>query len=90
MSKAKEIHFTDGETLLKHLADTLIPLCEEPVGSCLFIVEGSLSEPRVGIRYPGRKLVRRILKKPNKNSALWANLFDFEVVPFEKGDRLCV
>ena len=23
------------------------------------------------------------MKRPNKNSALWANLYDFEVVPFE-------
>ena len=56
-----------------------------PSHQYLFIVEGTLVKPRIGIRYPGYKLKQRKLKKPNKNSALWANLFDFEVVPFEKG-----
>lgn len=85
MSETKEIHFTDDKTLLKHLAETLIPLREKPVGSCLFVVEGTLKAPRVGIRYPGRKLKKRELKNPRKNSVLWANLLDFEVVPFENG-----
>jgi len=32
------------------------------------------------------KVKRRTLKRPNKKSALWANLYDFEVVPF-KNDK---
>jgi len=69
-------------SVYKQLAETLPPFRSEPTCSRLFIVEGSLENPRVGIRYPGRKLKQRALKKPNKNSALWANLLDFEAAPF--------
>ena len=85
MAKISEIHIPGGSNIFKHLADALIPYHTKAVGSHLFIVEGTLIKPRIGIRYPGYKLKQRTLKKPNKNSALWANLFDFEVVPFEKG-----
>jgi len=78
-----EIH--SPENLYKELSVAFLPYKEEPVGSVIFIVEGSLEKPRIGIRYPGRKLVRRILKNPRKNSMLWANLLDFEVIPFEGG-----
>lgn len=74
-----------GSDVFKHLAHALFPYHTKKAGSYLFIVEGTLAKPRIGIRYPGYKLKQRTLKKPNKNSALWANLFDFEVVPFEKG-----
>ena len=85
MKKIIEINIPGGSSIFKHLADTLLPYHTKDVGSYLFIVEGTLAKPRIGIRYPGYKLKQRILKKPNKNSALWANLYDFEVVPFEKG-----
>ena len=83
--KIREIHILGGSNIFKHLAQELLPYHTKTVGSYLFIVEGTLAKPRIGIRYPGRKLKQRVLKKPNKNSALWANLFDFEVIPFEKG-----
>jgi len=83
MAKINKICIPSGPNIFKHLADTLLPYHTKAVGSCLFIMEGTLKNPRVGIRYPGRKLRKRCLKKPNKNSALWANLFDFEVVPFK-------
>jgi len=85
MKKISEIHISGNPNIFKNLADALLPYCVKPVGSFLFIVEGTLAKPRIGIRYPGYKLQQRTLKKPNKNSALWANLFDFEVIPFEKG-----
>lgn len=85
MKKIKEIHIPGGSDIFKHLAHALLPYHTETVSSYLFIVEGTITKPRIGIRYPGYKLKQRTLKKPNKNSALWANLFDFEVVPFEKG-----
>lgn len=85
VKKTSEIHILGGSNIFKHLADALLPYHTEAVGSRLFIVEGTLAKPRIGIRYPGRKLKQRVLKKPNKNSALWANLYDFEVIPFEKG-----
>lgn len=85
MKKIREMRISGGSDIFKHLAHALLPYHMKAVGSYLFIVEGTLVKPRIGIRYPGYKLKQRILKKPNKNSALWANLFDFEVVPFEKG-----
>ena len=85
MKKIIEINIPGGSSIFKHLADTLLPYHTKAVGSYLFIVEGTLAKPRIGIRYPGYKLKQRTLKKPNKNSSLWANLYDFEVVPFEKG-----
>ena len=83
--KLKEIHILGGSDIFKHLAQALLPYHIKAVGSYVFIVEGTLIKPRIGIRYPGRKLKQRILQKPNKNSTLWANLYDFEVIPFEKG-----
>ena len=83
--KEHELQIPEGSEIFKCVKDALLPYHAEPVGSHLFIVEGTIEEPRVGTRYPGYKLQRRVLKKPNKNSALWANLLDFEVVPFERG-----
>lgn len=85
MPKIREIHIPGGPDIFKHLARALLPYHTKIIGSHLFIVEGTAAKPRIGIRYPGYKLKRRTLKKPNKNSALWANLFDFEVIPFDKG-----
>lgn len=83
--KKHELHIPGGANFFKTLTQALLPYHTAPLGSHVFIVEGSLAKPRIGIRYPGYKLKERTLKRPNKNSALWANLYDFEVVPFEKG-----
>lgn len=84
--KAKELHVSSDEAVFKQLAEVLVPLREKEQCSQLFIVEGMLANPRIGIRYPGRKLVQRALKNPKRKGAvLWANLLDFEVVPFVKG-----
>jgi len=85
MKKISEMRIPGDSDIFKYLAHALLPYHTKATGSYLFIVEGTLTKPRIGIRYPGYKLKQRTLKKPNKNSALWANLFDFEVVPFEKG-----
>ena len=85
MAKTSELQISGGTNIFRQLTRALLPYHADAVGSHLFIVEGTLSKPRIGIRYPGYKLKQRTLKKPNKNSALWANLFDFEVVPFDKG-----
>ncbi|MFH1388629.1 MAG: hypothetical protein ABIG86_01255 [Patescibacteria group bacterium] len=85
MKKISEIHIQNNSDIFKHLTHVLLPYHTKAVGSHLFIVEGTPAKPRIGIRYPGYKLKQRVLKKPNKSSALWANLFDFEVVPFGKG-----
>jgi len=83
-TKTHELHIPGGLNFFKKLTQELLPYHTAPVGSYLFIVEGTIAKPRIGIRYPGYKLKQRTLKRPNKNSALWANLYDFEVVPFEK------
>jgi hypothetical protein len=85
MAKKISLQIINPEKIYKELAFALSPYKDRKPGSIIFIVEGSIANPRIGIRYPGYKLRSRILKKPNKNSALWANLLDFEVVPFEKG-----
>jgi hypothetical protein len=84
MTKKILLQIHNPEKIYNELAIALCPYRERSPGSIIFIVEGSLKNPRIGIRYPGYKLKRRVLKKPNKNSALWANLLDFEVVPFEQ------
>lgn len=74
-----------GHEIYKYLAEVLSQYCKEPECSKLFIVEGTKEKPRIGIRYPGKKLHERKLKRINKNSVLWANLLDFLVVPFKNG-----
>jgi len=83
MAKLIELKIKDPKKIYQELATALYPYKNKPVGSMLFIVEGTRKNPIIGLRYPGRKLRKRLLKKPNKNSALWANLYDFEVVPFK-------
>ena len=42
----------------------------------------------MGLRYPGKKVRKRVLKLIRANSALWANLYDFEVVPYKNGKEI--
>jgi hypothetical protein len=43
-------------------------------------VEGTKDNPVIGIRYPGKKVKER---EGQRLQVKWANLFDFEVVPFK-------
>jgi len=88
MSKKIGLKIRDSKAIYKELTKILSNYRERPQGSLLFIVEGTKDNPIIGIRYPGMKVKRRILKKPNKNSALWANLYDFEVVAFKDGKEI--
>jgi hypothetical protein len=88
MPKVIELAIKDNKRIYKELTQTLSPYREELPSSILFIVEGTKRKPIIGIRYPGKKLRKRTLKIERANSALWANLFDFEVVPYEKGKEL--
>ena len=88
MSKIVELKIQDNKRIYQELTQALSPYREKPAGSILFIVEGTKKKPIVAIRYPGKKLRKRTLKLERANSALWANLFDFEVVPYEKGKEL--
>ncbi len=85
--KVIELKIRDNQKIYQELAKALYPYREKPPGSILFIVEGTKRNPLIGIRYPGKKLKRRALKQIRKNSALWANLYDFEVVPYSKGKK---
>jgi len=84
MKKIVKIDISNNSNVFEHLTNALLPYHTKAVGSYLFIVEGTLTKPRIGIRYPGRKLIKREIINPRINSIHWANLFDFEVVPFEK------
>ncbi len=88
MTKIIELKIKDSQNIYHELAVALCPYRDKPTGLILFIVEGTRKNPIIGLRYPGRKLRKRLLKKPNKNSALWANLYDFEVVPFKNGKEI--
>jgi hypothetical protein len=88
MAKTIELKIKDQKNIYKELATSLCPYKDKLEGSILFIVEGTIKNPAIGLRYPGRKLHKRLLKKPNKNSALWANLLDFEVVPFNNNKEV--
>ncbi len=88
MPKILELTIKDNKKIYQELTQALFPHREKPAGSMLFIVEGTKRKPIIGIRYPGRKLQRRKLKIERVNSALWANLYDFEVVPYENGKEL--
>ncbi|HEV7702460.1 MAG TPA: hypothetical protein VGO63_03420 [Candidatus Paceibacterota bacterium] len=81
------LHITDPEKIYSEISKALLPHKEKEVASMVFIVEGSLENPRIAIRYPGRKLVKRNLTYPRANSSLWANLLDFEVIPFNQGEQ---
>lgn len=88
MPEIKELKIRDNKKIYQELVQALSPYRERPAGSILFIVEGTKKKPIIGIRYPGKKLQRRKLKVERANSALWANLYDFEVVPYEKDKKL--
>ena len=89
MEKIRLLRVSEGDSLFVDLAKALPEYKENAPGSYLFIVEGTLEKPIIGIKYPGKKLRRRTeLTRINKNSCLWANLLDFEVVIFQDGKRV--
>jgi len=88
MSKFVELKIKNPKKIYQELTKTLSAYREKPTGSVIFIVEGTKKNPVIGIRYPGKKVKKRILKVIRANSALWANLYDFEVVPYKNGREL--
>lgn len=88
MSKIIELTIKNNKKIYQELAKALSPYRDKPAGSILFIVEGTKEKSIIGIRYPGKKLQRRKLKSKRTDIALWANLYDFEVVPYENGKEL--
>ena len=88
MPKIIELKIKNSKTIYQELTKALSPYREKPVGSILFVVEGTKKKPIVGLRYPGKKVRKRVLKLIRANSALWANLYDFEVVPYKNGKEI--
>ena len=88
MTKIVELKIKNPNEIYKELAEALSPYRERRAGFIVFIVDGTKKNPIIGLRYPGKKVKRRKLKVPRANSALWANLYDFEVVPYKKGREL--
>ena len=83
-----ELKITDPKNIYTELAKALVPYRRRKKLSVEFIVEGTLKNPIVGIRYPGRKVVKRQLKSKRKNTAKWGNLLDFVVIPYENGKEV--
>lgn len=88
MAKIIELKIKNPKQIYQELAQALAPYKEKPTGSIIFVVEGTKENPIIGLRYPGRKLRKRNLKVVRANSALWANLYDFEVIPYKNGKEL--
>ncbi len=88
MPEKIELKIKNNERIYQELVQALALYREKPTGSILFIVEGTKSQPLIGLRYPGKKVNKRNLKVTRVNSALWANLYDFEVVPFKNGKEI--
>lgn len=88
MAKKILLQIKNPEKIYHELARALCSHREEPAGSSLFIVEGTKEKPIIGLRYPGKKLRKREVKQVRKNSALWANLYDFEVVAHKDGKEV--
>lgn len=76
----------NDKNIYNELTKALYPHREQ--GPKLFIVEGTEKSPIIEIRYPGKKVKRRQLRVARANSALWANLYDFEIVPLHNGKGL--
>ncbi|VVB59200.1 Uncharacterised protein [uncultured archaeon] len=85
MSERYLLKIKEPKNIYHEIAVALDPHKNKPTGSVEFIVEGTLERPMIGIKYPGKKLIKRELKITRANSAPWGNLFDFEVVPYVNG-----
>jgi hypothetical protein len=77
-----ELKIKDVKNIYYELASALIPHRDKPTCSVEFIVEGTMEKPIIGIRYPGRKVVKRKLKVKRAGFAEWCNLLDFVVIPY--------
>lgn len=88
MPEIEILQVSDGNQAYKDLARDL-PGYKEDSEQHLFIVEGTLETPIIGIKYPGKKVRKRTeLTRISNNSCLWANLLDFEVVIFDEGRQV--
>jgi hypothetical protein len=86
--KIVELKIKNVKNIYHEVAMALLPYRGKETCSVEFIVEGTKDKPIVGIRYPGRKVVKRKMKSKRVNVAKWGNLFDFAVVPYIDGKEV--
>ena len=78
MKNRKKITISDPTNIYHELALALHQYCECEKLSKEFVVEGTLVEPLIVIKYPGKKL-----RKREGNVRLkYGNLYDFLVIPY--------
>jgi hypothetical protein len=87
MREIFELKISDPKNIYREIAQVLVEHREKETCSVEFIVEGTKEKPIVGIRYPGRKVKKRNLKRKRQGTAEWANLYDFVVVPYIEGSE---
>ncbi len=69
-------------TLFEDLTRELDPHKEKDTCSVVFLVDSSPDNKiKILLKYPGRKVANRNLKKARANSVHWDSLYDFLVVP---------
>lgn len=83
MSEIFELKIRNPRNIFLEVKEALAPHREKEKGSVVFIVEGTKENPVIGIRYPGR----RVKKNERWIYYKWTNLFDFEVVPYDKDGK---
>ncbi len=88
MLSRKLLQIEDLEDIYHIISTELEPYKENPTYSMEFIVEGTLLEPIIGIRYPGKKVKNRNLANSPRIKYNWANLFDFKVIPYFEGREI--
>jgi len=79
----------DTKRMLHDISVALDPFKDKPNESEEFVVEGTLEDPKILIRYPGKKKKRRPLKNPKRKGAvLWEALYDFLVIVIKDGSEV--
>ncbi len=74
-----------SETIFEDLAKILDPHKEDTLISNTFLVDSSKNEQiKIVIKYPGKKVKPRNLKRVNASSVLWECVYDFLVSPIFK------
>jgi hypothetical protein len=83
MKNRKLLRINNYEKVFEELTHVLYPFRNKPELSMEFVVEGTLENPLIVLKYPGRKLVERDVQ--GSNAYKWGNLFDFLVIPYVDG-----
>lgn len=77
--------FNSPNNPYRELVAYLEPHCRQPQLSYCLVVEGTISNPIVMLKYPGNRVKKFSWKRPRADSPTWPNLFDFYVEPYIDG-----